>query len=202
VIRTAIIAVLLIACVDTGVGTTTIPGREVASSFHSGDRLGLIGVEKDSPLSLAPIPGETVGGLELVATEDRLVATGVARQVGEIAWEQMQVAGQKGYLPRPKLAFLGDPEDVTHLYSMVSDDTVRDLGYEIAAEIEATRIVLVAEPGPSEVVYDVVGLEDDAVAGYRIRVVARVAGDELLSPALVERTPMCTRGTSDEGLCL
>jgi hypothetical protein len=199
--RAAIIAVLLIACVDTGIGTTTLPGLEVESSFQPGDRLGIIGVATGLPLSLVPTPGITSGGLELTPTEEGLVAAGVARQVGEVVWEQMRFGGDDGYLPRSTVAFIGEPEDVTHLYSGVSDDAVRDLGYQIAAEIEAARIVLVAEPAPNEVVYDVVGMEDDTIAGYRIRVVADGAGDEL-TPAVVERTPLCTSGVSAEGLCL
>jgi hypothetical protein len=199
--RAAIIAVLLTACLDTGIGTTTLPGVDVDSSFQPGDRLGVIGVAEDSPLSLAPIPGETSGGMELSPTEDGLLASGVARQVEGAVWEQMQLAGEVGYLPRSSVAFLGSPENVTRLYSGVSSDTVRGLGHEIAAEIEASAIVLVAVPGPMEVVYDVIGLEDDFVAGFRIEVVAAETGD-LLTPALVERTPLCSRGLSDEGLCL
>jgi hypothetical protein len=55
--------------------------------------------------------------------------------------------------------------------------------------------------GPFEVTYDVLGLEDDSVAGFRIRVEA-VMDEGGYTPELVERTPLCSRGISDDGLCL
>jgi hypothetical protein len=206
--RAAILAVLLASCIDTGGGSTTLvpgvttlPGSEVASSFDPGDRLGIIGAEQGSEPRLVTTPGGANDGPVLEPTQSGLEAIGTALEVDGVVWERIRLSADEGYVPRAMLAFIGEPEDVTRLYEGVTAGTVEDLGAEIAAEIEATRQVLVAQPGPEEVIYDVVGMEDDSVAGFRVRVVA-TAADTVHEPELVERTPLCSRGVTAEGLCL
>jgi hypothetical protein len=138
---------------------------------------------------------------ELEPLDTGLEALGRAWEVDGVLWELMLFDEREGYFPRSMLAFIGEPEDVTERFTGVSSSSMEELGAEIAGEIEATATILVALPGALEVVYDVVGLEDDAVAGYRIRVVA-VESSSGYAPELVERTPLCARGIDDAGLCL
>jgi hypothetical protein len=99
------------------------------------------------------------------------------------------------------LAFIGEPDDVTDLFASTSTDSVETLGEAIAGEIEAVEIVLVGSSS-LEVVYDVLGLEDDSLAGYRVRVVAMESSGGFVAE-LVERTPLCARGwDADNSQCL
>ena len=52
-----------------------------------------------------------------------------------------------------------------------------------------------------EVTFDVVGLGDDALFGVRLRVFG-TPGDESFTFKTVERTLLCGRGISSNGLCL
>jgi hypothetical protein len=51
------------------------------------------------------------------------------------------------------------------------------------------------------VVYDVLGLGDDSVAGFRVEVTA-IGGSGGYGPALVMRTPLCSLGIGEDGRCL
>jgi len=184
--------------------TFTLPGGEVDSTFATGDVVGVVGAAHDVTHWLVGLPGDEItGGVvrELQPTETGLSALGAAWQVDDVLWERLRFGEHEGWFPRSMLAFIGEPEDVTGLYTGISAESVEELGAEVAGEIEAARIVLVAEPGPLEVVYDVIGLEDDSVAGYRIRVVASEQAGRF-APELVERTPLCSRGISEDGLCV
>lgn len=215
---TIALVAILAACGDAGVvtitGTTsttvevettfTLSGAEAESTFTTGDVVAVIGAADDVTHWLVGLPGDEItGGVvrELQPTETGLVALGIAWKVEDVLWERLRLGEHEGWFPRPMLGFIGEPDDVTALFVGVSSESVEDLGAEIAAEIEAAEVVLVDEVGRLEVVYDVIGLEDDPVAGYRIRIVASEEAGRF-TPALVERTPLCSHGIGGDGLCL
>ncbi|HVR78565.1 MAG TPA: hypothetical protein VMS99_09260 [Acidimicrobiia bacterium] len=181
--------------------TFTLPGEETESTFRPGDLVGVVGVDDSVTHWLVDFPGLDGVAREVQPTDTRLEALGIAWQVDDVLWERLAFAGREGFFPRSMLAFIGEPDDVTDLYATLNSESVEDLGAQIAGEIEATEIVLVAEPSPLEVVYDVIGLGDDSVEGYRVRVIAKevAAG---FTVELVERTPLCRRGLGDSGQCL
>jgi len=181
--------------------TFTLPGAETQSTFRSGDLVGVIGAEDGVTHWLVDFPGQDSVAREVQPTDNGIEALGIAWQVDDVLWERLSFDGREGFFPRSMLAFIGEPEDVTDLYATLNSKSVEELGGQIAGEIEATRIVLVAEPSPLEVVYDVIGLGDDSVEGYRVRVIAREI-DAGFTAELVERTPLCKRGLSDSGQCL
>ena len=179
-----------------------LPGAEAESTLEHGDLLAVIGAVEGVTHWLVAFP-DGLGDVEreLDPLDTGLEALDRAWEVDGVLWELMLFDEREGYFPRSMLAFIGEPEDVTEQFTGVSSSSMEELGVEIAGEIEATEMILVAEPGALEVVYDVVGLEDDAVAGYRIRVVA-VESSSGYAPELVERTLLCARGIDDTGLCL
>ena len=182
--------------------TVTLPGNEVPSVFEPGDVLGVIGVESEPSPRLLSFPGQTGEQVfEVNPVEDDFEALGRAWSIDDVAWEWLLVEGHEGYLPRSWLGFIGQPEDVTSQFAPLTSDSVVALGEEIAGEIEAANTVLVAQPSPLEVVYDVIGLGDDSIAGYRIRVSAREATGGF-APESVQRSPLCTRGLTATGVCL
>jgi hypothetical protein len=180
------LAVLVTACggaTTTGSSTTTahlepsstLPGVPAESTLAAGDVVGVIGASAAAAHWLVEVPGGDLPDevvRELSPLETGLEALGAAREVDEVLWERLRLDDDEGWFPRPMLAFVGDAEDVTALYVAVDAVSVEELGAEIAGEIEATEIVLTNVTGPLEVTYDVLGLEDDSVAGFRIRVVA------------------------------
>jgi hypothetical protein len=181
--------------------TFTLPGAETESTFRSGDLVGVVGADDGVTHWLVDFPGVDGVAREIQPTDTGLEALGIAWQVDDVLWERLAFADREGFFPRSMLAFIGEPEDVTDLYATLTSESVEDLGAQIAGEIEATEIVLVAEPSSLEVVYDVMGLGDDSVGGYRVRVIAREV-DAGFTAELVERTPLCRRGLSDSGQCL
>ena len=181
--------------------TFTLPGAETESTFRTGDLVGVIGADDGVTHWLVDFPGVDGVAREVQPTDTGLEALGIAWQVDDVLWERLAFADREGYFPRSMLAFIGEPEDVTDLYATLNSESAEDLGAQIAGEIEATEIVLVAKPSSQEVVYDVIGLGDDSVEGYRVRVTAKEVGARF-TPELVERTPLCRRGLSDSGQCL
>jgi len=181
--------------------TFTLPGSETESVFTAGDMVGVIGAAHDVTHWLISFPGG-LGGVEreLLPTQTGLEAVGTAWQVDDMFWERLRLGDREGYFPRSMLGYIGEPEDVTSLFNALSAESVESLGEAIAGEIEAAEIVLVGS-SPLEVVYDVLGLGDDSVAGYRIRVLAIEDSDGFVAE-LVQRTPLCARGWDDEsGRC-
>lgn len=181
--------------------TFTLPGAEAESTFRPGDLVGVVGADDGVTHWLVDFPGVDGVAREVQPTDTGLAALGIAWQVDDVLWERLAFAGREGYFPRSMLAFIGEPEDVTGLYATLNSESVEDLGAQIAGEIEATEIVLVAEPSSLEVVYDVIGLGDDSVEGYRVRVIAKEV-ETGFTVELVERTQLCRRGLSDSGQCL
>jgi len=192
-----------VGATGTGVSTTfTLPGTEAPSIFEPGDVLGVIGVASGESLLLLSFPGESGEAVfELGPLEDGLEALGTAWEIDGVPWERLLLAGHEGYLPRSMLAFIGEHVDVSAQFVEMTFGSVTELGREIAGEIEAEQMILIARPSPLENVYDVIGLGDDSIAGYRIRVVAReISGG--YAPDLVHRSPLCARGVTETGLCL
>jgi hypothetical protein len=197
-------AVLALAVGLAACGGTATGGEAVDSAFQLGDLVGLIGVAADETSWLVDHPGgagPTDGVIGLVSTERGIETLGTARLVDGVVWEQVRLDEHSGWLPRAGLAVLGEAEDVTHLYRGVRAPTIAGLALEIASEIEASRLVLVDESAGGGVVYDVLGLGDDSVAGFRVEVTA-IGGSGGYGPALVMRTPLCSLGIGEDGRCL
>ena len=117
--------------------------------------------------------------------------------------------------PLPE-AFVGGTDDVTWrvveiLGSIPSAETMTDLGHLVASALVpdegegAPRISVVEEPAVGdlgEITLEAVGLADDSILGYRLRIFAHPPEAEGgFTLKAVERTLLCRRGVSGE-LCL
>ena len=89
-------------------------------------------------------------------------------------------------------------------------ETMTDLGNRVAdllkSEEPTSRIVVSVAPTVGdlgEITLDIVRLGDDALAGYRIHVFGEPAevGEGFLLDS-VEATLLCSRGVSEDGLCV
>jgi hypothetical protein len=76
----------------------------------------------------------------------------------------------------------------------------------MASDDPPSRIAMSVAPvvgDLGEVTYDVVGLADDALFGVRLHVFGDPAeGGEGFVLSNIERTLICSRGVTDDGLCL
>ena len=112
-------------------------------------------------------------------------------------------------------AFVGGTDDITwqiveHLGEIPSTETMVDLGLLVAHvlapdEGEGPQHISIVD-GPTvgdlgEIAVEVVGLADDSVLGYRLRVFAHPVESGGFALKSVERTLLCRRGVSG-GLCL
>lgn len=193
--------------------TSTLPGEPIDVGPRAGDRLMVVGVAHDDVLNLRAGPGTDQEILaELEPTEDEVVALGATRQLDRSLWIEVRADGATGWV---SLAFVG--------HEGLTDDataaTIRELGERPTAPTMSELGRLVAEAWASqdpasdvvrvvdatvgdlgEVTYDVIGLGDDSVFGFRLHVFGEPV-DGGFSLRTVERTTICGRGVDADGLC-
>ena len=141
------------------------------------------------------------------------MALGSARDLGLAIWVEHDTGSALGWSNFAFLAFAGFTDDATAevvglLGEVPTADTMEALGL-IVAESQASTdprsfivVTVAATVGElGEITYDVIGLGDDAVYGYRLRVVGEPVTDAF-SLLTVERTALCNRGVDEVGLCV
>lgn len=196
--------------------TRALPGEPIDIGPTAGQVLGVVGVPSGDVLNVRAAPG---ADQRIVATLDPLaddvVATGAARRLAESIWQEVTEEDVTGWVNRAFLAWLGGTDDVTAqiidvLSERPSAKTMLELG-RIVAETRASdqppsRMTVTVAPTAGdlgEITYDVVGLGDDSVFGERLHVFGRPLDDGRgFSLANVERTLLCARGVTDDGLCV
>ncbi|WP_278312530.1 hypothetical protein [Lolliginicoccus levis] len=185
----------------------------------SGDELAVIGVAHDEAAIVRSVPGEESSTVTALAPDAMgLVATGEARLLDDgTTWFEVEAPGGTGWISAREVAYLGSTDDTTAAVidriGRVSGGSVtevaRAVGDDLASEEPPSRIV---QSGPEvsgdlhEVQIDVIGLGDDSVLGYRIRVFGMddegpdASGEVVLRT--VEQTTICARGVTGDGLCV
>ncbi len=198
---------------DAEPGSTTMPGEPFDLFIEDGDVLAVMGVAHDDTLNIRELPGV---GFPVVATadplEDGLIATGNERLLTGSIWYEVSLDGVTGWANSSFLAYLGATDDATAEYltgdGILGAETMLDLGLGVAeayaSDDPPSRIVMSVNPTVGdlgEVTYDVVGLGDDATAGFRLHVFATESeSGEGFDLRTIERTTFCTRGLTGE-LC-
>ncbi len=173
-----------------------------------------MGVAHDDELNVRALPDPSSDILTAVGpTETGLIATGRARLLPASIWYEIDVDGQVGWVNASFVGFMGGTDDATALYRRIgsgdSAETMVDLGRSVAAafatEAPESRVVQSVAPTVGdlgEITYDVIGLGDDSVAGFRLHIIATPDDNgETFSLRSIERTVFCSRGTDGE-LCV
>lgn len=193
----------------------TVPGQSVDSfdRASAGD-IAIIGVSPANSLPMYALPGEQnpiVG--EVAGDADDVVGLGEAfvDDDGELWW-LLQSGGAQGWI-KPGAAFLGARSDVTAEFGTLVGASVEDLAQAVADNIVASdgpfdSVVLIEAAEITNgfegtATIDVVGLGDDALAGYRLLVdgsANATQGDEYALTG-VTRILLCSRGLTPDGLC-
>lgn len=198
-----------------GTITSTLPGEPIDIYARAGDVLGVVAVASNDVLNLRSGPGtDNPVLLQLPATKDNLIATGQNRLLSQSIWYQVTVDGVPGWVSARFVAFLGSVDDatseiVTQFGTTPVAETMEDLGLLVAnlvaSEDPPSRIRMSVAPTTGdlgEVTYDVVGLGDDALLGFRLHLFGDATeSGGAFSLKSVERTLLCLRGVSAEGLC-
>ncbi len=192
---------------------TTLPGEPIDAFAGAGAVLAVVGVADDDALNVRALPGTDQDVVATAGpTADDLVATGRARSLPNSIWYEVTVDGTTGWVSTRFVAFVGGTDDATAEYladhSAPGAETMTDLGLivaeDFASEDPPSSVVQSVAPTVGdlgEVTYDVIGLGDDALAGFRLHIFATEdENGETFTLRTIERTTFCTRGLSGE-LC-
>lgn len=193
--------------------TTQLSGESIDFGPREGDEPAVIGVAHDDVLNLRSGPGadqEIVA--EIPNLYDGLVALGNTRDLGDAFWIELEYEGTTGWVHYSFVGYLGVTDDQTA--SVISDlgespvaGTMLDIGLIVAETFTSDEpqsdVVLAVAPTVGdlgEVTYDVIGIGDDAVRGFRVHVFGQPE-DETFGLMAVEVTTLCGRGVTEDGLC-
>lgn len=193
---------------------TTLPGEPIDIGPRQGDVLAVIGVAHDDVLNVRLGPGTDqpiVTTLDPLA--DDVVALGNTRSLPQSIWVEVEANGMTGWVSLAFVGYLGQTTDETaaiidRLGATPEAETMLDLGLRVsgllASDEPPSLIVMSVAPSVGdlgEVTFDVVGLGDDALRGYRLHLFATPSeSQEGFVLKSVEQTILCGRGVSD-GLC-
>jgi len=194
--------------------TTTLAGEPIDFGPREGDVVMVIGVQHDDVLNLRAGPGADQPIVdEIPPTFADLVALGNTRDLDPSFWIEVDYEGTVGWV---HMSFIGFEGVVTDETSHVVDElgerpvesTMTDLAQVVAdvfdsdeePESDIVQVTPVTTGDLAEVTYDVIGLGDDAVGGFRLHVLAEET-DDGFSLRSVEVTTICWRGVDDDRLC-
>ena len=174
----------------------------------------VVGVAFDDVLNLRELPGvpyEIVSGIP--PTAKNVFAHGITRQLSTSFWIAVEHGNFAGWVNYRFVGYEGQTDDATSevvadLGELPTAETVLNLGMIVAetfasSDEPVSSIVVVEAPtlgDLGEVTIDVIGLGDDALLGFRLHVFAQPDGDGFGLKS-VERTIICGRGITSDGLC-
>ena len=193
---------------------TALPGTPTEFGPPAGGTVAVVGVAFDDDLNVRSGPGTSNPVVATLGPTDTARATGNNRQLADNSfWYEVETGGVTGWAGAPFLLGLGSTDDITSrvitlLGARPSAANMLELG-RIVADSQASmdvrsKIVVVVAPTTGdlgEVTYDVIGLADDSIGGFRLHVFGQPesGGFSLKS---VEATSLCSRGFGTPGgLC-
>jgi hypothetical protein len=179
----------------------------------------VVGVAHDDVLNVREGPGIIYDVTRaLGATTSHIPVTGEARLLPTSVWYEVTTAGETGWVSGAFIGLPGATDDATlEVYAMLgeplADDDLAALGATIANAFlgdEGFGWIALVEPSEggspsavSSITYDVIGLADDAIKGYRLVIYATQAVDGgPYTLHSVERVFICWRGVDADDLCV
>lgn len=194
-----------------------LPGERVEMFPYEGAKLAVVGVAADDTLHVRSGPGtefDVVFDLDPMAMN--ATATGHNRSVGEGGfWSEISANGRTGWASTAFLLQPGQVHDITAaLFPTPADRpkarTMLELGQTVArlraGDDPEPDIVVVDQPAVGdlgEITVDIIGLGDDSIGGERLKIFAEPGpSDESFTVRTVEATTFCSRGVTDDRLCV
>lgn len=194
--------------------TTSVAGQPIDFGPAAGDVLMVIGVRHNDVLNLRAGPGTNQRVLAgIPPTFTNLTALGNTRQLPASFWIQVDFNGTVGWVSLRYIGYGGDvTDDTSTVIAELGERPVRPSMTTLAESV--TRLYASEQPESTivqvtpvsagdlhEVSYDVIGIGDDAVGGFRIHIFAeQVTGG--FSLRSVEVTVICSRGVDADRLCV
>lgn len=187
--------------------TTPLPGEAYTWPYKTdSQKRVVIGRTLDDPLELYQLPteqSEIVG--EVFALDDRATATNRYQKVDKTIWIELAFEGRNGWTPLEYISQVGKPKNETKRFrKLPNDPDLAELGYSVGRKFVGTvpdLVVIDLRTGEDGyVIVDVLGSDDDAIEGYRIRVEPEL-GEAGYTADLVLIAPFCSRGVIN-GVCV
>jgi len=194
----------------------SLPGEVIDLYPYEGASLAVVGVERHDTLALRSGPGTDFDVVhELSPLDTEVIAAGHNRQVDDAIWAEVDKDGHHGWVNVAYLLHLGAADDITDQLTdpsgeLPSGATMEEVAHAVA-ELRASteplsRIAIIEDPELGDlgsITVDVIGLGDDAVGGERLHILAEPgAGDDAFTVQSVQRLSLCSRGVTDDGLCV
>ena len=190
-------------------GGPALPGEPFDIHPPAGAVLGVVGVAHDDVLNVREFPGLTAIVARLAPTAEDVVSAGEGRLLTDSVWWKITASGTTGWVNARFVAHLDGVHDLTSAVvrdhgSYPTGPTMEALGRTVAETVASddppSTIVMSVAPSSGdlgEVTYDVIGIGDDAQAGWRLHVFGTPDGGsfELKS---VEATALCDRGITGD----
>ena len=199
-------------------GGGALPGERVEIYPYQGARLAVVGVAAADKLKVRSGPGVEFGVLfELGPLAENAVATGHNRSVGEGGfWSEITAEGRTGWASAAFLLQPGQVTDITAALFPTPSARPKAETMDELAQVVARRRAGAAEPpakivvvdGPTvgdlgEITVDVIGLGDDAQGGERLKIFAEPGPPGArFTVRTVEATALCSRGVTEDRLCV
>lgn len=181
--------------------------------------------DEDGGLNVREAAGVSASIIATIERGQELIPTGECQRVGDTDW--WQVTNTDGSLIGwASSRFLSDTvilspglgapiadTDNIGLTAETLDGLAAQLAISYGLEVDALVIPVGQVEGTDATsgtaTYDLRGLQDDASDGYRIEFQFLINRDESVDPVTttfsttaIERRPLCSRGVSDDGLCV
>ena len=193
--------------------SSTLAGEPIDFFPQPGDVLSVVGVAHNDTLNVRVGPGIFNSIVDTLDSTSDTTANGIARDLGQAIWVEHNTGAEVGWSNSAYLAFTGGTDDATPevvavLGEVPTAESMEALGLIVAGSLASTEppSILVLTVAPivgelAEITYDVIGLGDDSVYGYRLHVFADPVTDGF-TLRNVERTFLCGRGVTEDGeLC-
>lgn len=203
------------AATDPAADPDDLPGEVLEMFPYEDANLAVVGVDRDDVLNLRVGPGvDYAVAAELSPIATGLIASGHNRMIGGAIWVEVTVDGETGWVNNSFVLQFGIVDDITSELSELGElpggetmvDIAETVGALRASDDVDSRIVVIEDPvvgDLGEIMIDVIGLADDAVGGERLHILATpLAGGEGFVVKSVESITLCSRGVTDDFLCL
>lgn len=183
----------------------SLPGDLIEFGPAQGDELDVVGVAFDDVLNVRIAPGtdfDLIGTLDPDTTG--VTATGHNRLLPDSLWVEVDFEGQLGWVNEKFVGYLGSTRALQPSVPAANATALEmaQLVAESAASVDPpSTITVAAQPLDGVVIMDVIGLGDDAAKGFRLTVTTvETAGKR--SVTAVDEQIICSRGKTDDGLCV
>lgn len=164
--------------------------------------IDVLAPDSDTVVSIAPLSG--------------VIAMGATRELQTTTWHEVSVGGLTGWASDAYLAHDGGP--ATDLADLLERHLDNAENYDDFSDIEDVikQVIDTVEPdaelaavsiggfheGDGDLMMDVLGVRDDRLRGYRVRVWVRAGGDWMVPNPVETAGPFTVTGVNASELCL